>query len=271
MREQRLLALIGQIDDEYVQDSISPPQRRKQSHKIMLRWGAVAACACLIALSVYAFIQKITNDSPFYPDGNPPYPSNEQPWYGCPIPPQPFRVESLADAEKVLIMNEYYKTAIMARQPDRIGFSTEEEQAYEHMVNTFHRLGFLPLCACYSNHDTWIFFFPEAKQEDVGIKSRCTCNDYDYIIYIPKEGYPTSSITDYWDARMGTGYRKNVSICTVDDEPQSTEVIYRPFIKDQQKITFMKHGFVITLICDEGRDISEVVKNFEIGQAFFIK
>jgi len=226
--------------------------------------------ALLILLaSLFSFMLFACETTDPNTQGHQTHSHQEEPsWYACNIPPQPVRVETISDAEKMLLVEEYYKTAIMARQPNRIAFSAEEEQAYEHMINTFHSVGFLPLATCYEKHDGWVIFFPETRGEDVGVKSRCACGDshYDYIVYIPKQGYPTSSITEYWDARMGTEYRKNVSICTVDDESQSTEVIYRPFIKDQQKITFMKDGFVITIICDKSHDISNCIKNFEIEQ-----
>lgn len=190
----------------------------------------------------------------------------QQPWYSMHPPVQPIRVEKISDAEKMLLVKEFYKTAIMARQPNRLGFGAMEEQAYEHMVNTFRRIGFLPLATCYKEHDGWVIYLPETKGEDVGVKSSCTCGDsyYEYYIYIPKEGYPASSITEYWDARLGTGYRKNISIYTVDGESQSTEVVSRPFSEGRKRITFLKGGFIISIICDNSSDIADFVNSFEI-------
>jgi hypothetical protein len=66
MSEQRLLCLIGQIDDGYLEDVHADVHRDRRG--VWLRWGTLAACVCLMVTALFIFWPK-PSDVPLF-DGS---------------------------------------------------------------------------------------------------------------------------------------------------------------------------------------------------------
>ena len=71
MKEQRLLKAMGKVDGKYIEEA-SPAQQTKKPG--WLKWGAMAACLCLIIAAVFAIPHMPTStpgDSQQMDAGNP--------------------------------------------------------------------------------------------------------------------------------------------------------------------------------------------------------
>ena len=135
------------------------------------------------------------------------------------IPPQPFKVQNLDEAKRVIIEKDYYKQVILSNIPST-SITPEEEAAYTHMIQVITEHGFLPLPKCYEEHAGTITFFPEARYEDVGIKSSCSCNGekVDYFIYFLKDEYSDAeTVKQYWAKRFGEQSREQAVIEEITD------------------------------------------------------
>lgn len=51
MKEERMLKLIGQIDNEYIMEAV--PGKKAAKKNVWLKWSAAAACLCLIAITAF--------------------------------------------------------------------------------------------------------------------------------------------------------------------------------------------------------------------------
>ena len=71
MKEQRSLKAMGKVDGKYVEEA-SPAQQKKKPG--WLKWGAMAACLCLIIAAAFAIPHMSTStpgDSQQMDAGNP--------------------------------------------------------------------------------------------------------------------------------------------------------------------------------------------------------
>lgn len=51
MKSQRLLELLGEIDDRYILEAA--PSGKKRRHTVLGKWGAIAACALVLLAACF--------------------------------------------------------------------------------------------------------------------------------------------------------------------------------------------------------------------------
>lgn len=55
MKEKRILNILGKVDEKYIEEAA--PSKRTRKSRSWVKWGALAACLCLVAIT---FIIGIT-------------------------------------------------------------------------------------------------------------------------------------------------------------------------------------------------------------------
>ena len=66
MKEKRLLHVLGEIDEKYV-DEAAPAVKKaggEKSKVVFLRWGVTAACLCLLCVSAVAVSGRFRSELP---------------------------------------------------------------------------------------------------------------------------------------------------------------------------------------------------------------
>lgn len=58
MKKEELFDIIGEVDEEKVKAAGQSLSKKKHSHKIWIKWGALAACICIVIVSVISILPK---------------------------------------------------------------------------------------------------------------------------------------------------------------------------------------------------------------------
>ncbi|MDE6641365.1 MAG: hypothetical protein K2K63_12660 [Acetatifactor sp.] len=66
MKEKRLLKVLGEIDEQYVEEAAPAVKKAggEKSKVVYIRWGVTAACLCLLCVSVIAVSGRFSNQLP---------------------------------------------------------------------------------------------------------------------------------------------------------------------------------------------------------------
>lgn len=197
-------------------------------------------------------------------------PKPNQSWYSHYPPPQPFRVSGINEAVRVISEKDYYKQAILSECPEII-ISSEDEDAYEHMICVIKNTEYFPMIDCFSDENSEITFFPEQRGEDIGIRISCILNDlrFDYFVYYIKTEYLLNdNLKDYWTVRFGKDYLKGNSKIIINHNNQDISGIKYKF-NGQTCAAFLFDKFDIRIICKNDTNINDIVNNLNTTMKSF--
>ena len=68
MKEERILNVIGKVDEKYIKEA-DPEAKAKRNAPVWTKWAAMAACLCLVAFGIVGVLKPFSLDDPGNLDG----------------------------------------------------------------------------------------------------------------------------------------------------------------------------------------------------------